>query len=146
MGALVTSPSEEQTSQATGMGNTNDTSEITFNTKQLGAAAITAIAVGLSMMAIGAGVLVYCLSIMRKRRHEKRHWKALEQEKTAMQASLEELKRAVSRQNTIDMTEDKGKKRPKTYLVNWKDGPQELMVPEKVFHELPASPAALERV
>lgn len=129
-----------------GIGDTNDTGEITFNPKQLGAAAITAIAVALSMMVIGAGVLVYCLSIMRKRRHEKRHWKALEKEKTAMQASLDELRRAVSRQNTVDMTEDKAKNRPKTFLVNWKDGPQELMVPEKVFHELPASPAAWEKM
>lgn len=63
-----------------------------------------------------------------------------------MQASLDELRRAVSRQNTVDMTEDKAKNRPKTFLVNWKDGPQELMVPEKVFHELPASPAAWEKM
>lgn len=125
-----------------------DATDIRLNPRQIGAVAITAIVVGLAMMLVGAGVLVYCCSIMRKRRIEKRHWKQLEKERTAMQASLEDLKRAVSRQNTIDTKEEKGKPkiRPKTYLVNWRDGPQELMVPEKVFHELPASPAAWEKM
>lgn len=62
-----------------------------------------------------------------------------------MQASLDELKRAVSIQETVDK-KSKGKNRPKTVIVNWKEGPQELMVPEKVWHELPASPAAWEKM
>lgn len=142
MGAIQTGTSQDETSQMMG-----DTNEITIP-RRLGAVAITAIALGLSMMGIGAGVIIYCLSMVRKRRHEKRRWKALEREKTAMQASLEELKRAVSQQNTLDMAEHNasGRTRPKTILVNWKDGPQELMVPEKVFHELPASPAAWEKM
>lgn len=126
------------------MGDTQDT--ITIIPKNLGAAGITAIVVAVAMMVVGAGMLVYCCSVVRKRRVEKKQWHELEKERAAMQTSLDELKRAVSRQGTYDAATEKPKFRPKTYLVNWKAGPQELMVPEKVFHELPASPAAWEKM
>lgn len=133
LGAIQTGATQEDTGQVMG-----SVTEVSRNSTQLGPAAITAIAVGLVMIGVGIGVLVYYCSIMPKRRIEKQHWEQLERERTAMQASLEELRRAVSRQGTFDMAEDKGTNRPKTILVNWKEGPQELMVPEKVYYELPA--------
>lgn len=109
--------------------------------------AVTVIAVGLLMMIVGGVVLAYCVTVARKRRDEKKRYKALEREKSAMQASLEELQRAVSRQNTAEGFKGAGTTpRPTTIIVNWKEGPQELMVPPTVFHELPASPAAWEKM
>lgn len=117
--------------------------------RMLNGATITGIVVGITLIGLMIGLSLYCLSTIRRRKLDKSQWEQLEKEKTAIQASLEELKRAVSRQESwgsnSDMEEIKTN-RPKTVIVNWKDGPQELMVPEKVFHELPASPARWEKM
>lgn len=128
---LETGPSEAKPSSGAGQSYSG----------KLTSGAIAGIAVAGGAVGLLGGVAIYFFAVVRRRRSDRGQWEQLEKEKAAMQMSLEELKQAMLRQETFDtvssMEEAKGFGRQKSIMVNWKDGPQELMEPERTYHELP---------
>lgn len=131
---LETSPSQAHPSSGSGQPDSSG---------KLTPGAIAGVAAAGGAVGLLGGVAIYFFAVVRRRKFDHGQWEQLEKEKAAMQTSLEELRQAISRQGTFDtvssMEEAKGFGRQKSILVSRKGSPQEMMEPERTYHELPGS-------
>lgn len=141
---LNTGAAQEQSTQA---------ASIAPGGPKLNPAAITGVAIAGAAVGLLGGVMVYFFAVVRRKREDRRQWERLEHEKAAMQSSLDELRQVVVRQGTFDAVSsmesgrsDNSFGRKDSVVVNWKEGPQELSVPQKTYHELQGSDPRWEKM
>lgn len=144
------------TPSSTGAAQEQSTEEasIAAGGPKLNSATIIGVAVAGAALGLLGGVAIYFFAVVRRKREDRRQWERMEREKAAMQSSLDELQQAVGRSGTFGTMSsmESGRSgsgslgRKDSLVVNWKEGPQELSVPQRTYHELQGSDTRWEKM